>query len=222
MTTIPPIRSLEQLAQLDTCAVSDALDTLGLPGSTVTPQQVAGSIRICGIATTVLLEPGKAPETAQKVHLCARAIDASTTDHIIVIQHPGIDAGGWGGVLSFAAQYKGVKGAILNGPSRDIDEARDLGFPLYATGGITRTARGRLHESATNIPVTIDGVTVSPGDFVIADATGVVFIQAAEIERVLDKAEAITRREQQMIRALKSGKKTVEVLGADYEDLLKN
>lgn len=219
MPTLPPL--LDRLANLDTCAVSDAMDTLGFSGSVVSPQQLTGNKRLCGIVTTVHLEKGPAPPAAEKVHLCARAIDASGPGHVIVVEHPGIEAGGWGGVLSTAAKLKGINGVILNGPSRDIDEARELGFPVFATRGIVRTARARLHESTTNTPITIDGVSVSPGDYVIADASGVVFIAAAQIEQALDKAGSIALRERAMVEALKSGNSVVEVLGADYEDMLK-
>lgn len=213
--------ALKRLSKLDTCALSDALDALELAGSVTSPRPVAASGRICGIATTVSLRSGTAPEDAEKVHLCARAIDTSGPEHIIVIEHPGIDAGGWGGVLTAAAQIKGINGVILNGPSRDIDEAEEMGFPVFATGGIVRTARARLHEYATNIPVTIDGVTISPADYVIADASGVAFIQAEKIGVVLDKAEAIAKKEHLMVDALKKGQSVVDVLGADYEDMLK-
>ena len=68
---------------------------------------------------------------------------------------------------------------ICDGPVRDVVESRDLGFPVFSRSVTPRTARGRIVEQAFNEPVTIGGVTVGPGDLVLADAPGVVVIAAA-------------------------------------------
>jgi len=212
---------LQRLFALDTCALSDALDSLSLPGALSGIRECAGRQRIAGTATTVQLKPGQAPPHQPKVHLGATAIDSAGPGNIIVIEHPGIDAGGWGGVLSQAAVLKGIEGIVLGGFCRDIDEANTLNFPVFAMGSTTRTARGRLFEAATNIDVNLAGVIISPGDFVLADATGVVVVAAKNIQEVLTKAEAIATREAVMVTALKQGKNVVDVLGADYENMLK-
>jgi hypothetical protein len=67
----------------------------------------------------------------------------------------------------------------------------------------------------------IGGVTVATGDYAIADASGVVFIPAADIERLLSAAEMIAGREAAMTKALLAGKPITEVMGADYEHMLK-
>ena len=83
-----------------------------------------------------------------------------------------------------------------------------------------RTARARVAEAFTNQPVQIGEVTVAPGDFVIADASGVVFIAAAAIDRVLTAAEMIVGREAAMAKALLAGQAVSQVMGADYEHML--
>jgi regulator of RNase E activity RraA len=75
-------------------------------------------------------------------------------------------------------------------------------------------------EAFTNQPVSIGEITVHPGDFAIADASGVVFIAAADIERVLDAAEMIAGREAAMAKALLAGNPISQVMGADYEHML--
>ena len=64
-------------------------------------------------------------------------------------------------------------------------------------------------------------MTVATGDYAIADASGVVFIPAADIERLLTAAEMIAGREAAMTKALLAGKPITEVMGADYEHMLK-
>lgn len=211
---------LRRLRQLDSCAVSDALDALNLTGAISGLRPLTGNHQIAGKAVTVKLKAGPTPTTDEPVHLCARAIRAADPGEVIVIEHPGIDAGGWGGVLSQAATIKGIEGIVLNGVSRDIDEARTLGFPVFARGSTPKTARGRLHETATDVPVNLDGTTVKPGDYVLADGTGVVVVEEQHIDSVLSVAENIAARETAMVAALQQRVDVVEVLGADYENML--
>lgn len=78
------------------------------------------------------------------------------------------DCAGWGGNLSRGARHRGCAGTIIDGAARDIDEARDVRYPLYARGATPRTARGRAVEVGCQVSVDLAGVTVQPGDFVIA------------------------------------------------------
>ena len=91
-------------------------------------------------------------------------------------QRTGIDAACWRGNLSLGAKLRQVAGVIVDGPARDIDEAREYDFPVFARTATSRTARGRIVEAATNAAITVGDVTVHPGDFVVADGSGVVFI----------------------------------------------
>ncbi len=69
--------------------------------------------------------------------------------------------------------------------------------------------------------MTVGEVMVAPGDYALADSSGVAFIQAAEIERVLDAAEAIAARETAMTRDVEAGQPVSSVMGASYEHMLK-
>jgi len=136
-------------------------------------------------------------------------------------QRTGIDAACWGGNLSLGAKLREVAGVIVDGPARDVDEAREYDFPVFARHATSRTARGRIVEAGTNVPITVGEVTVTPGDFVVADGSAVVFIREAEIERVLEAAEAIAARERAMVAALREGTPISEVMGRNYETMLK-
>lgn len=213
---------LDRLANLDACAVSDAKDALGLsPAVSDVPRQ-SGSGFLVGRVKTVQLAAGKPSSDAPKVHLCTRAIMQSDKNTVIVVSHPGIDAGGWGGVLSNAAQMAGVRGVIVDGPTRDIDEARELGFTIYARRCTARTARGRVYEVSTGETIIIDNQNVNDGDYVVADGSGVLFIAQENIEALVIKAEAVATREAAMTADLQNGKKITEVMGADYETMLGN
>jgi 4-hydroxy-4-methyl-2-oxoglutarate aldolase len=210
----------ERLGRMDSCAVSDALDKLGLPGSVTGIPRVSTDQRIAGRVLTVKLDRAEGRSNAR--HLCTAAIEAASPGDIIVCeQRTGLDAACWGGNLTVAAQMRGVAGAIIEGPARDIDESRQLAFPVFARSITGRTARGRIVEVSTGEPIRVGEVTVTPGDFVIADASSVVFIAQADIARVVEAAELIVRRESLMAQALRDGKRASEVMGANYEHMLK-
>jgi regulator of RNase E activity RraA len=215
---------VKRLARLDCCAVSDAMDKLGLVGGVSGLDQRASTRRIAGRVVTYKLVPkDQAPTVSGPPrHLGTTAIEAAQPGDIVVVeQRTGLDAGSWGGILSLAAKVRGVAGVIADGPVRDIDEARGYDFPVYCRSLTARTARGRVAEAFTNEPVTVGEIAVHPGDYAIADASGVVFVRAHDIAHVLDAAEAIASREAAMARALMAGLPVSQVMGADYEHMLR-
>jgi 4-hydroxy-4-methyl-2-oxoglutarate aldolase len=211
-----------RLGRLDSCAVSDALDKLKLSGVVTGLLQLSSSRRIAGRLLTIKLGVGGPPPGVPR-HIGTTAIEAARPGDIIVVeQRSGINAAAWGGLLAFGAKLKGVAGVIAEGPVRDIDEARHHDFPVFGRAATPITARGRIVELANNQPVRVGDVEVKAGDYAIADGSGVVFIAAADIERVLATAEDIAAREAAMAQALRDGKPITEVMGANYENMLRN
>jgi regulator of RNase E activity RraA len=212
---------VSRLNRVDACAVSDALDKLGLKGAVTGIHRFSTEHRIAGRVLTVTLRLDDGRSAASR-HLCTTAIElARPGDVIVVEQRTGVDAAGWGGNLSLGAKLRGVAGVIVEGPARDIDESRDYDFPVFARDHTARTARGRIVEVATNEPITVGDIPVSAGDYVIADGSAVVFVARGDIERVLETAEAIVAREKAMVEQLHAGKPISQVMGASYETMLK-
>lgn len=212
---------VRRLRRLDCCAVSDALDKLGLPGVVTGLPQRAGQGRIAGRAVTVKLGTSAAPPGPTK-HLGCTAIESAGPDDVIVVeQRTGVEAGSWGGLLSLGAKVKGVAGVVADGPVRDIDEAIGMDFPVFARSLTSFTARGRVTEQGTNVPVRVGDVDVAPGDYVVADRSAVIFLAAAQVERVLDAAEAIVAKEAAMAKAILAGTPIGQVMGGNYEHMLK-
>jgi 4-hydroxy-4-methyl-2-oxoglutarate aldolase len=211
---------IARLNRLDSCAVSDALDKLGLLGAVTGIRRFSSERRIAGRVLTVKLD--RAEGRSNTRHLCTAAIEAASPGDIIVVeQHTGLDAAAWGGNLSIGAQMRSVAGVIVDGPVRDIDDSRQLDFPVFARDHTARTASGRIMEVATNQPIDVGGVTVSSGDYAVADGSAVVFVAQGEIERVLEAAEAIVAREEAIAQALHEGQPISQVMGASYEHMLK-
>lgn len=212
---------LARLARLDACAVSDALDRLGLPGAVSGISRLTTIRRVCGRVITVKMGRDEGQPPAAR-HLGTSAIESSRPGDVIVMeQRTGLDAACWGGNLSLGAKLKQIAGVIVDGPARDVDEAREYDFPVFARSATCRTARGRIVEAGTNVAITVGDVTVNPGDFVVADASAVVFVAQSDVERVLDAAEAIAARERAMVAALREGTPISQVMGASYETMLK-
>jgi 4-hydroxy-4-methyl-2-oxoglutarate aldolase len=210
-----------RLGHLDACAVSDALDKLGLQGAVSGIHRFTTDRRIWGRVVTVRLEKDDGRPAASR-HLGTTAIETAQAGDVIVIeQRTGIDAASWGGNLSLGAKLRGLAGVIIEGPGRDMDEARQYDFTVFARDHTARTARGRIIETGTNVPITVGEVSVSPGDYVVADGSAAVFVAAADIERVLEAAEAIAARERAMVVALREGTPISQVMGKSYEGMLK-
>jgi regulator of RNase E activity RraA len=212
--------NVRRLRALDCCAVSDCFDRLKLAGVVTGVPRASGDGRIAGRIITVKLGLGDPPP--QVKHLCCTAIELGGAEDVIVVeQRSGIDAGSWGGLLTLGAKARGIAGAVIDGPVRDIDEAREHGFPIYTRRFTARTARGRIVELGTNVTITFEGVRVDPGDYLIADSSGIAFIPAADIERVLATAEQIVARETAIARAIRSGQTMSQALDSKYEHMLK-
>jgi regulator of RNase E activity RraA len=212
--------SIARLAKLDTCAVSDALDRLGLKGAVLGIRPLWPCPRIVGRAVTVKIKPAGLQKPKQ--HLCTPAIAAATESDVIIVDHGGrTDVAAWGGLLSLAAQIKKIRGVIVDGAARDVDESRELAFPVFGKGAVQVTARGRVMQESFNEEIECAGVQVHPGDLVIADMSGVVFIPRAREQEVLAQAEGLAAAEQRMAEAIKTGRSVVEVMETlGYEAML--
>jgi 4-hydroxy-4-methyl-2-oxoglutarate aldolase len=218
----PEVRKrVARLRRLDCCSISDARDRLNIQAVISNVPQQSGGGRVAGLVITVKLEIGTAPGGTAR-HLGTAAIEAGGPDHVIAVeQRTGVEAGSWGGLLTLGAKTKGIAGVLADGPVRDIDEARQYDFPIFTRALTAITARGRVFERATDVPVTMWGVHVNPGDYVIADRSAVIFIKAADIDRTLEAAEEIAARESAMAKAILSGMPITQVMGGNYENMLK-
>jgi 4-hydroxy-4-methyl-2-oxoglutarate aldolase len=213
----------ERLAALDSCACSDAMDNLGIRG-------VAGGLRpltiphkVTGPVLTVELGPVGAGAAGGGRHLGTAAIEAALPGEVIVVAAGGrTDAAGWGGVLSLAAVIQRVSGVIVDGACRDVGESVALGLPVYARAAVSATARGRHAEVGWNTPVDVAGVHVEPGDLVIADGSGVVFLPAGHAAEIITAAESIMAKEAEMAARIRAGEPVSRVMSADYERMLKS
>ncbi len=211
---------IERLIKLDTCAVSDGLDSLSLKGATwgVRPQWPCP--KIAGRAVTMKIKPAGLQQPTQ--HLGTAPIEAAHPGDIIVIDNGGkLEFSCWGGLLALSAKLKGVSGVVIDGASRDIDEARELEFPVYARSVVPMTARNRVVQESYNQEIQFAGVQCRPGDLVLADGSGIIIIPKEKEAEAVAAAEAIYAKEQEMAAGIRQGYSGLEMLQKlGYEQML--
>lgn len=144
------------------------------------------------------------------VHL---AVAESRGDVALVVAVDGTpERGWWGEVLTVAAQARGVVGLVIDACVRDTAAITARRFPVWAQGvalpGTEKVVPGRV-----GTPIEIRGCTAAPGDWVVADADGVVIVPGEDLDRVIVAGRHRAEREAQMFEQLSAGHTTVELLG---------
>lgn len=156
------------------------------------------SMKLAGSAITVEVRPG------DNLMIHAAIALARPGDVLVVDGKADQTIALMGAIMINACHKRGLAGVIIDGAVRDSLELSELGFPVFSVGtnpnGPTKNAPGRI-----NHPVSVGGVTVCPGDFVTADADGVVVVERGKIEALLPLAEKKVADEAKRIAAIKEG-----------------
>lgn len=122
------------------------------------------------------------------------------------------DRGCWGLITTRAAQARGLAGLVIDGCVRDSAAIEERGFPVFCRGrairGTSKVGVGRIE-----VPITVGGQTVSPGDVVVGDRDGVVVVPQALIRKLLEDASARDRKEAHILQEIDLGALTVDLLG---------
>jgi len=142
------------------------------------------------------------------------ALEASRKPTILVFQQkfpPEIagKVGLAGGNMTSAMKAVGCVGGISNGPSRDIDEIRPMKFQ-YMLSGVT-PGHGAMAVQAINVPVTVSGMDVSPGEIIHMDENGACKFPADKLESVLTNVRELQKQEEARINLLLNAKTAAEV-----------
>jgi regulator of RNase E activity RraA len=198
--------NVARAARLDCATLSDALDRFGLNGQCRPIQPRDPSFRMTGRAWTGLyVVAGNPPGTVGDF------IDDVPPGSIIVLDNAGRESGTvWGDILTEVAHRRGIAGTLIDGLCRDVALCRELGYPVFSRDHWMRTGKDRVQLDATNVPVSIGGVRVAPGDLIRGDADGVVVIPQADEERVLAAAEEIGMVEERIRSAARGGMRLTE------------
>ena len=145
-----------------------------------------------------------------------RGIAEAPSGTIIVAAMGGETAAAvFGDVLARIARHRMLRGVVVDGAVRDVDAIRKLQLPVLCRGRSLRSPTKRCW-GVVGAPVVVGSVTVSTGDWLVADGDGAVVVPSNRLEEALAKAEAVTEREADVVRRAIRGESTVDQLGLTY------
>jgi 4-hydroxy-4-methyl-2-oxoglutarate aldolase len=198
--SIPP-EAAAVLAKATTGMVNDALALLGLNGGIrgIRPSRGCEDARIVARAVTVLF--GSPRPESPKLNMY-QIIRDSPSGSVLVIDGMGIDGHFTGDNQGETAKRRGLVGVVVYGGARDIAGYREMGIPLYCTGSATIDKPMDIQIVGHNVPVEIAGVSVRPGDIIVADEDGVVCIPAEALAAFVEKMRTIFEVEEGMEKAI--------------------
>jgi len=197
-----------QIAELVQCEPA----TIGhlLHGQFIDPalRAVIPDRRVAGVAVTVQI-PG--PDSALLHHALGlvRPGDFIVVDRLGDVRHAC-----WGGVVTQAAKLAGVVGAAIDGPATDFAEIRASDMPVWCRGPSPITTKQLALGGGLNVPVACGGVTVFPGDIVLADEMGIVVLKPAQLPALIKESLARQAREPVTVARLKAGETLPQISGA--------
>lgn len=192
---------LARFDALDTPAVSDALDRLGLSGTCQGIRALIPGVKAVGRAFTVSYVPAGDPAGT-----VGDFIDDVGPDEVVVLDNRGrADCTVWGDLLTFVAVSRGIAGTFIDGVCRDAPGIAEAGYALFSRGCFMRTGKDRVEVAGVNVPVALAGVQVRPGDLVFGDDSGVVVIPVGRADEVVAIAEEVSERERTIVELVNSG-----------------
>ena len=194
-----------------TASVSDAVEIVtGRNGTMRYDMKLMAGTNLVGRATTSLAKPAPPAQATAALavkHSVEMIDEAKPGDVGVIVMEGTLDIAAMGNLMATAAVERGMAGMVLDGAIRDMWDIRRMGLTIYARSKSPRTAVGHYATVAKNVPVECGGVTVRPGDIIVADEDGVVVVPQDRAADVLKEAQSIDARESGMypfIRQFKS------------------
>ena len=208
--------------RVETTVPAELLDRLrGIPPATI------GHILDFGF-----MDIGLRPIGKRKFTICgpaftvkAMAIDSTVVHKAIDMAQPGdilvIDRNGdnkhacWGEMTSLGALMKGVTATIVDGPATDVVEIEEMEYLVFSRGISPITTRSLAMAGEINTVVQCGGVSVTPGDIILADDNGVLVLKPEQVAMLVERCEPLAQVEPEKRRRLRSGEPLAEMSGAN-------
>lgn len=193
--------NLQRAARLDTTALSDAMDRLGVAGQCLGIKPLDPRFRLAGRAFTILYGPAGSPPGTVGDY-----IDDVEPGGVVVLDNGGREnATVWGDILTMVAHTRGVAGTVIDGACRDVALSLQLGYPIFSRSYSMRTGKDRVQVEAMGGVVNIGDARVAAGDLLRGDADGVIAIPRAHEDAILAAAEEVDVVEERIRKAVQSG-----------------
>ena len=186
----------EAFSRVSTCNISDAYHKMGIITG-LAPQSLKHKQRMVGRALTVQTSNG---DWAKPVE----AIDQAKDGDVIVVDVGGAPVAVWGELASYSAKNMGVRGIVIDGAIRDIDDIRDLEFPAFSRS-VAPCAGEPKGYGGIGIEVIIGGQRVRTGDWIVGDESGLIVIPKESAVEVANRALAVHENENRTREEIKRG-----------------
>jgi RraA family protein len=135
-----------------------------------------------------------------------RAFDYCRPGDVLVIDGAGeLTQALMGDIMASFAESLGVQGLVIDGAIRDVGALSQRDFPVYARG-VTHRGPYKNGPGEINVPVTVGGMVVHPGDIVVGDEDGVLAIAPADVEAVIESARKQAAKEAAALRSIAEGR----------------
>lgn len=120
----------------------------------------------------------------------------------------------WGGVITHCMKNAGVKAGVIDGPATDFGEIVKVDMPIWCRGPSPITTKILGLEGALNVPVSVGGQTIHPGDAVLCDESGVLVLRPDEAKAVAERAIGMQENELVLLERVRKGEKLPDISGA--------
>jgi len=193
---------LDKLLQVETATLGHMIDQ-----GFMTPlmQCATSERRCCGPALTVSL-----PED-DGYSLPLALLQAKPGDVLVIERLNDNRHACWGAVMTEAALQAGISAVILDGYITDISAIRDAGLAVWCKGRSPVTTKSGKKGGSVNQSINCDGVSVQPGDIILADENGVVVVAPEKVEILADQALDIQAKEQPIIERIRNGESLADI-----------
>jgi regulator of RNase E activity RraA len=205
---------IAEYQRVEVASVSDALEQItGKRMYMSHRMQPIFTTKFAGLARTVQLRKDEGNKDPEALTGMLEAIDAGGTDSVyVMVVEDGEDIAGMGGLMGTAMAARGYAGAVIDGGVRDVAYLRKIAFPVFATGIVPSTSVHHYRFAGAQIPVVCNGVSVNPGDIIVADSDGVAVVPRAEAEKVLSLAQQMDFKEHSMYPVIEQLKSIVQAV----------
>jgi len=200
----PPSELVDRLAPFGSATVHEAIGRRGYLGPDITPIQQGA--RIAGAAVTVLTHHDDNLMIHAAVEMCQAG------DILVVATTAPSSHGMFGDLLASSLLARGVRGLVIDAGVRDTADLRTMGFAVWSRW-VSCQGTEKATPGSVNVPIMIGGVTVNPGDVVVADDDGVVIVAGSEAEWALERSEMRLERENATRLQLEGGELGIDIYG---------
>ena len=196
--------TVDALAPIGTATVHEAIGRRGYLGTDLRPIQQ--DIGIAGSAVTVLSHPGDNMMLHAAVEVCQPG------DVLVLATTAPSTHGMFGDLLATSLMVRGVRGLVIDAAVRDTADLRAMGFPVW-TRHVSIQGTVKATPGSVNVPITLGGEIITPGDVICADDDGGVLVKRGEVEWALEQSQARLAKEEETRARLKAGELGVDFYG---------